>query len=199
MKVFSVLPSWKEAISFVLEFIERGLPEGFSYHSVAHTRSVLAVAETLSESEGLDPVSKTLLLVAAAWHDSGYLVNIHGHEQESCSLARKHLPGFGFSADQVDEICRIIMATKISNEPSGLLQEIICDADLQYLGTGDYQKIAGLLYEELLHFGLIDNKIHWIDMQIAFLSYHRYYTRTAILLYEKQKNLNLQRLIALKH
>ncbi len=185
----------REAISFVLELIETNLSEKFTYHTPDHTRSVIKEAENLAKYEGVDERSLELLCVAAAWHDCGYLGGPLNHEEESCHLVMRHLPDFGFNKTQTGKICEIIMATKISNNPEGLLQEIICDADLHYLGTRDYEHIANLLYWELKNFGLINSPDEWIEKQIDFLINHRFHTKTAKNLYDNQKQINLEHLV----
>ena len=41
------------------------------------------------------------------------------------------------------------MATKLPPEPSNLLEEIICDSDLDYLGRSDFIPVSNTLFEEL--------------------------------------------------
>lgn len=55
-----------------------------------------------------------------------------GHEFEGCLIARTALPGFGYTGEDI-MICGMIMATKIPQSPTNILEEIICDADLDYL------------------------------------------------------------------
>lgn len=184
----------REAINYILKVIAEGIPEAFTYHTIGHTTGVLSVAEKLGKSENVDPRSLELLCVAAAWHDCGYLSGSSRHEEEGCHTARRILPDYGFHAGEIDEICNLIMATKIPTNPGTLLQKIICDADLHYLGTDRYEFFAGLLFTELLNFGQIKTGEEWIEKQISFLSAHRFFTETAIRLYDNQKWINLDKL-----
>ena len=99
---------YNEAINFVLDLIETNLSEKFTYHTSEHTRSVIAAAENIGKSEGVGDKSLRLLMIAAAWHDCGYLGGNVEHEEASCLLVKKHLPDFGFSKNQIDTICKMI-------------------------------------------------------------------------------------------
>lgn len=189
----------RKAIRFVMDFLEDNLDDRFSYHSVEHTRSVLRTSEILSNSEGIGQESLEMIRLAAAWHDCGYINDPLQHEKESCHMTRRHLPSFGFDKNQVEEICSIIMATRIPQRPEGLSQKIICDADLHYLGTDDYEKMAGMLFSELKQFGFNFSEDEWLERQIAFLTNHSYFTATAKNLFEAKKLENLQLLIKMNN
>lgn len=194
MKSEAVTVQSEEAIRFVLNLMENNLSEKFTYHSVRHTQRVISGVEEIGKLEGVDRQSLEILRLAAAWHDSGYLHDIYCHEERGCDLARKHLPDFGLGEVLIEEVCKLIMATKITRHPDGLLQGIICDADLSYLGTEEYDEIADLLYHEFIAFSLTDSPGKWIVQQIDFLENHRFFTHTAKNLYEETKAKNLERL-----
>ena len=44
------------------------------YHSVAHTKDVVKAATRIAKAEGVEGDELTLLLTAAWFHDSGYIV-----------------------------------------------------------------------------------------------------------------------------
>jgi uncharacterized protein len=117
-----------------------------------------------------------LLKAAALWHDTGYINIYYGHEEESCVLAKKHLPDFGFTKDEVYVICGMIMATKIPQTPHNLLEEIIADADLEYLGTNEAAKQANDLFEELRMLNPYLHEELWNRTQVFFLEHHHYFT-----------------------
>lgn len=183
-----------EAIRFVLNMMDNNLSEKLTYHSMKHTRRVMKAAEELGRMEGVDPDSMELLRLAAAWHDCGYLDGPDCHEERSCDLVHKYFPDFGIESGKVEDVCKLIMATRIPTNPDGLLQKIICDADLNYLGTEEYEKISDLLFLEFKAFGIADSHETWILQQIRFLENHQYYTNTAKNLYETTKSKNLEKL-----
>ena len=88
-------------------------------------------------------------MTAALFHDAGHTIGYDNHEYFGTQIAREWLPKFKYTQKQIDEICEIIMATKLPPEPKNLLQTIICDSDLDYLGRSDFIPVSNTLYEEL--------------------------------------------------
>jgi hypothetical protein len=93
-------------------------------------------------------------------------------------MVKNQLAQFKYSDSDIERICGMIMATKIPQNPNNLLEEIICDADLDYLGREDFWKIGRTLYEELKMYHLIGDEQAWNRLQVSFLSAHQFYTRT---------------------
>jgi predicted metal-dependent HD superfamily phosphohydrolase len=118
-----------------------------------------------------------LLQTAALWHDIGYINIYKGHEEESCRLAAQFLPGYAYSNDDIDSICSLIMATKIPQSPKNKLEEIIADADLEYLGTGNAAVLANRLFHELKALNPLLTEEEWKHTEIRFLETHPYFTR----------------------
>ena len=117
-----------------------------------------------------------LLTTAALWHDTGYIHTYKGHEGESCLLARQYLPGYGFTAEDINKICGMIMATKIPQSPQNKLEEIIADADLEYLGTSNAAVLANHLFRELNAIDPLLTEADWNRTEIDFLTAHKYFT-----------------------
>jgi uncharacterized protein len=175
----------------ILNKLKNELPANLYYHSIDHTLDVYNSAVSIAKEEGISDSDLKLLLVAAIYHDAGYLIQNKDHEQLSCEIARQYLPQFHYSKEEIDLICGIIMATKIPHSPKSHLEEIICDADLNYLGRTDFFSIGENLYKEMLAFGYIKNREEWNKIQAAFLQKHHYFTRTAIQQNYLQKEKNL--------
>jgi len=183
-----------QAYSYIIKKLENGLPAYITYHNLDHTINVLAAAEHLAISEKIVGEDLILLKTAALFHDVGFIQNHHDHEEISCRIARKHLPDYNYSEEQIDHICRIIMATKLPQTPHDHLSQILCDADLFYLGTDDYKKTAESLFHEYKKHDLVKNRAEWELKQIEFLNSHSYFTQTAIRERESHKQKNLQEL-----
>lgn len=184
-----------EVEDFILQKLHSELSENLYYHGPHHTLDVADSAIRLARAEGIcDEETLTLLRTAALFHDAGFITTYKGHEEEGCRMARVYLPGFGYNAEQISRICGMIEATKLPQNPSTLLEEIICDADLDYLGREDFEPIADTLYRELKTRGLVADKPTWDAKQIQFLENHKYRTATALATRQPLKQLHLQRL-----
>ena len=135
-----------------------------------------------------------LIRIAAVSHDFGYTVSPEDHEERSISLIAPMLTPI-LSKKEIALVNGMIRATKIPQQPKTLYDKILADADLDYLGREDYDKLSKNLYQELLHFGIIKTEQEWLDLQINFLENHTYHT-----LYAKwnRRNFKLKKLKELK-
>lgn len=172
---------------FILEKLQNELPGHLSYHSVTHVKDVLRSVISIGRKEGIEGEELILLQTAAVFHDSGFLFGAYEHEKRSCELAKKYLPKYGYTEEQIKRICGMIMATKLPQSPKNHLEEILADADLDYLGRDDFFTIGNQLYEELAMFGIISNEDDWNKLQVKFFESHHYFTDTAIRLRSKKK------------
>jgi uncharacterized protein len=163
--------------AFVADLLQARLPPFYYYHNYEHSLYVMEKAVEIGEQENCTTSEIELLKAAALWHDAGYVKTYINHEEEGCVLARKHLPDFGFSADDINTICGMIMATKVPQSPKNKLEEIIADADLEYLGTADAGTKADLFFKELHHLNPSLTKSDWDKTQVSFLQKHQYFTR----------------------
>jgi uncharacterized membrane-anchored protein YitT (DUF2179 family)/HD superfamily phosphodiesterase len=166
--------------SFIIDKLKNELPKYLTYHSVQHTTEVLGYAEKLAVKENIVAQDLMLLRTAALLHDTGYLEAHNGHEEISCSIAETYLPQFDYTEEEIRIICDLILTTRIPQQPTEILGQILCDADLYYLGTNNYAVKAENLYQELHNAGMIKGREEWIHQQIKFLHAHHYFTKTAI-------------------
>lgn len=168
-----------KAYSFLIERLEKELPHYLHYHNADHTRDVIAATESLAQAEKVSDQELTILKTAALFHDCGFLETYTDHEELSCDMAKKWLPQFGYSKEVIDEICEIILATKLPQRPKTKLARIICDADLYYLGTDKYFLRSNKLYIELHEAGFVKDREEWRKEEIKFVEGHQYFTETA--------------------
>jgi len=82
-------------------------------------------------------------------------------------------------------------------QPKDLLQEIICDADLDYLGRSDMIPVSNTLYKELKELNKIGTLNDWNKLQVKFISVHQYFTKTARSLREVNKQIQIDRIKSL--
>src|SRR5690606_2272531 len=94
------------------------LPEALYYHGVHHTLYVLKQAARIAGEENVtNETYLQLLIIASLYHDSGLMFTYDEHEEASCNLAKKEVPAYAVSDDEIDSICGMIMATRIPPIP----------------------------------------------------------------------------------
>ena len=167
---------FEKAESFIFFKLEKELPKSLTYHNIHHTKEVLHNVRLLSKEEKIEGDDLIILLTAALFHDVGFIQVYMGHEEVSCEYAKKILPDFDYKDYQIEEICELIMTTKIPQRATTIQEKILCDADLLYIGTNQYFSHAKRLYKELHNLVIIKNYNEWIDYQVKFIKSHEYYT-----------------------
>ncbi|MDP1622020.1 MAG: HD domain-containing protein [Bacteroidales bacterium] len=172
----------------IIQRLRRELNPSLTYHSVEHTLDVLEAARWLSNAEKIGSHAKILIETASLYHDAGMIIQYKDHESASVILAKQTLPGFGFPDSDIDEIARLIMVTKLPQRPYDHLEQIICDADLDYLGRDDFFIHSfNLKLEWQVNEVRVTTLAEWCEIQINFLTEHQYFTKSASLLRNEKK------------
>jgi class 3 adenylate cyclase len=178
----------------ILDKLEMDLPGHLFYHNVKHTVDVVTEVELIGWAEGCSDEEILLLKTAALFHDAGHIVAYDNHEYFGTQIAREMLPEYNYSSEQIDRICSIIMSTKLPPKPTNILENIICDSDLDYLGRSDFVPVSNTLYEELKAQNKMGSLNDWNKMQVKFISGHQYFTKTARSLREVNKQQQIERI-----
>ena len=181
----------------VLDKLEKELPSFLHYHNVKHTVDVVTEVELIGWAEGCTDEEILLLKSAALFHDAGHTVSYDDHEYHGTVMAREMLPQYNYTPEQIDRICSLIMATKLPPRPKDLLESIMCDSDLDYLGRSDFIPVSNTLFEELKAQNKMGSLNDWNKIQVKFISGHQYFTKTARSLREVNKQLQIERIQSL--
>jgi len=181
---------------FIEKKLKEEIPLVYTYHNIEHIMDVYSAAEGIASQEGINETDINLLRIAALFHDSGYILDFKNHEALSCIIATENLPAFDLSKGEIDTIVSLIMATQLPQNPGNLLEQIICDADLDYLGRDDFWEIGDKLFEELKGIGLVSTKRDWNQKQQVFLEKHSYFTKSNQSLRNNKKRQNLEEIKA---
>lgn len=172
-----VTPLLNEAQLFVLNLLRNQQMKSLAFHNYAHTLQVVQAAFDLAIHQNIAADQQEALLLAAWFHDTGYLVTYRGHEAESKKLAASFLQKRYYPEEQVETVLHCIGATKVTQAPHNLLEEIIRDADLFHLSAPDYDKALQNLRQEWQLF--LENSASdydWLIENLSFLNKHQYHT-----------------------
>jgi predicted metal-dependent HD superfamily phosphohydrolase len=181
--------------SNILAMLDNGLDMRLTYHNRRHTEDVLFNAERIACCEGITNARELLLLkIAALFHDTGFIDSYKDHEERSCEIFRYYISDEHLPVHEFNTVISLIMATKAPQTPKSLLERILCDADLDYLGREDFFSISEQLRQEFIIYGIVENEKDWQRRQIRFLDAHRYFTRTSQLQREPGKTRHLEKL-----
>ena len=176
----------------VLQRLKDGLNKHYYYHDVRHTLDVIEQSQTIGKLEGVSLRELEILKIAALFHDTGFLKVRTGHEQASVDFFQ-NIDGLNtLTYEECDAITGCIIATHMPQKPKNQLEQILCDADVDYLGREDFSLIAENLFLEMSACGEMSDRITWDNLQIKFLEGHRYHTASNQKRrnYKKEENLN---------
>lgn len=183
-----------KAKDYILPRMQKELPGDLYYHRLQHSLDVLQAAEKLIVAEDVDYREGVLIKTAAVFHDCGFLKQSHHNEPIGCEIAKGILTDCGYSDNDIEKICNMIMATAIPQNPQNLSEEILCDADLDYLGTDRFEQTAADLRKELAAHGREFTDKEWLCFEIDFLENHQFFTKTSRQTREPRKQQYLREL-----
>ncbi|WP_297707344.1 HD domain-containing protein [uncultured Eudoraea sp.] len=181
----------------IIEQLREKLPNYLSYHSIDHIIDVANVCNDYIEYYDIPEEMAKLLRIAAICHDYGFIESTLDHEERGIVALQGLLTPI-LKREEVETINGMIRATKVPQEPKTFYEEILADADLDYLGRKDYDEISAKLFKEYLHLGVVSNKIGWLDLQISFLENHKFHTDFAKKNRKKSKTKKLKELKSLR-
>ena len=186
---------FKQMKTQIINKLKSLLPDNLYYHDVPHSLNVEKAIIRYANLEGMEDEEILLLRTAALLHDSGFMVQYDDNEDLAIEFSKTFLPQFGYSNNQIDVICKMINATKHSVQPKNIMEEVIIDADYDYLGRPDYPPIVNKLRKEMKEYGTEFTDIDWIKYQLNFLeNTHQYYTVTAKNIRDLGKQSRIQKL-----
>ncbi len=182
--------------AYVIQLFRKQANPALVYHTLAHTEGVVGMADKLARHYELVDSQRWVVLVAAWFHDVGYLSRpMNGHEEASADVAATFLADHAVSPEQINQVRQCILATKMPQNPMNLLEEIMCDADLAHLGSDTFKEQTKLLRKEIEHLkGRDISGAEWRQENIKFLGAHHYFTSYAKNHWDKVKEFNIEQL-----
>ena len=181
---------------YVHALFENSHYKKLTYHNVKHTENVAEKVTQIANHYQLNDKDFFLVSTAAWFHDTGYIADHSpGHEERSIAIASDFLVKHDVDEADIAAIKQCIIETKMPQKPTGLLSEILCDADLFHLGTDRFSKVSKEVKKDIEEF--MHHKISgyaWREKNIQFLEEHHYFTDYCRLLLDDGKKLNLEKL-----
>lgn len=161
----------------IIDRMRSDLDQRYTYHTVEHTLDVIKCCEDICDSEGMSGSNKLILQISALFHDTGFLLSRNHHEERSVDIFTQARANFTLDNEHIKEIENCIRATRVPQEPQSHLEQIICDADLDYLGRTDFWMISDSLYKEMTYCAEISGSQAWKELQVRFMKAHRFHTK----------------------
>ena len=183
--------------AYVSDFIKQHKIVELCFHNDSHTSEVVSAATEIAHYYALNKEDLFIVLCAAYFHDLGYF---HGgakqHESRGAQLARTFLEEQSIDKHIQDQVVGCIMATRMPQQPTNLLEQILCDADLFHLGGENFETRNKLMRKEAETVGGKKiGKEEWRKQTIALMQQHHYHTDYAREKLNREKDKNLKILL----
>ncbi|WP_295718709.1 Pycsar system effector family protein [Mucilaginibacter sp.] len=186
----------EEVKQYVTSYFDAYQDPELIYHNIKHTKDVVTAATKIANHYQLSDEDFFVVVSSAWFHDTGYFTDRADHEAKSISIAEHELKQLKVTQPVIDKIKACILATEMPQKPVGLLQEILCDADLFHLGTDDFSERSKMVRKEIEAVKRITiDKDEWRARSIELLQSHRYFTDYCRLLLGDQQQKNLDKLL----
>lgn len=186
----------QSAEDFVFNTLKDNLSILYTYHNFNHTQKVVTAAKSLIDTEKLDALDAEAVIVAAWFHDIGYMNGIEKHEEESVKIVKQFLLDHKKEQVYIDKVVSIIRATEVNYEPQNILEKIIKDADYSHFASEDYLATCQLLREEWkATLGKNYTDLEWMtENRRIMVNCHRYFTDYAKTNWQTVKDKNILQL-----
>lgn len=186
----------EQAKEFVEKQFKDKLSNSYTYHNISHTKDVVAAVEIIAAHEGVTEKELEMLLLAAWFHDMGYINGCQKHEESSVVFLKEFLATQPNSLAYQEQVAQLIMTTVYSYEPQNKLEKIIKDADYYHLSKREYVDSCGALRAEWRNLNQKTfSDAEWWQENLNFLTdKHQYYTTFAITNWQPLKDKNKKRL-----
>lgn len=192
-------PTYLSVKEYVETYLSQNLSPDLTYHDLRHTKEVVSAVEEIATGERLSTETIEVLKIAAWFHDTGYATRYIGHEDESKELARHYLSSIGYEEEKIEQVCRLIDATRYKHEPENTEEACLIDADRLSMGKMSFLLRGEDLRKEWEHYL---NHQHsdedWWDIQINYLKETVFYTHYADKNYTLLKQNNMEKILRLK-
>lgn len=184
-----------KVIKYVEGIFEEKYDKRSTYHSLDHTREVAEAAEKIGKNSNLNDEEMEAVIIAAWFHDTGYLFQHDDHESHSVKIAEEFLKSIQYPEDKLKRVIDCILATRMNIIPNNLMEEVIHDADYINLANPDNFRQSTLLRLEAVNYGGKEpTEDEWLAAELEFLVNHRYYTEYARNKLQKKKSENIKKI-----
>lgn len=185
-----------KAKNYVEILFKDKLSSVYFYHNFIHTAYTVNKAEEIMRNTPVSEDDQEKVLVALWFHDTGYIECAKNHEERSVEIMKGFLHQENYPESYIDDVEKLILATKITYEPQNLLEKIVKDADFSHFAGHDYNDISDALRKEweLTNVRCFSND-EWNAGNLDMLkNKHTYYTDYAKENWEPLKKKNIKKI-----
>jgi len=138
----------QKAKDYVEILFKDKLSSVYFYHNFIHTTYTINKAEEILKHTPVSEQDQEKVLLALWFHDTGYIECAQNHEEKGVDIMKSFLKNENYPEDYIEDVTKLILATKITYEPQNLLEQIVKDSDCSHFASHDYNDISDALRKE---------------------------------------------------
>jgi predicted metal-dependent HD superfamily phosphohydrolase len=168
----------QKAENYVFALCKDKLSPDYIYHNFNHTLRVVNSAKIIIKEEELDDENAEMIVLAAIFHDIGYIEGAADHEDRGAKIAENFLIENDYPQEKAKQVANLIRMTKLGSEPNTHPEQIIRDADCAHFADKNFNSLSELLREEWkLTEGKSFTDLEWATANRKMLMQdHRFFT-----------------------
>lgn len=186
----------QKAKDYVEILFKDKLSSVYFYHNFIHTTYTVNKAEEILKHTPVSKEDQEKVLLALWFHDTGYIECANNHEEKGVEIMQDFLKKENYPEDYIEDIAKLILATKITYEPQNLLEQIVKDSDCSHFASHDYSDISDALRKEweLTNVRCFSND-EWNAGNLDMLkNKHKFYTEYAKQNWQPLKDKNIKKI-----
>jgi len=137
-----------KAKNYVENLFKDKLSSVYSYHNFIHTTFTVNKAEEILKNTQVSGEDQEKVVLALWFHDTGYIECAKNHEEAGVKIMKDFLQQENYPENYIEDVSKLILATKITYVPQNLLEKIVKDADCSHFASHDYNDISDALRKE---------------------------------------------------
>jgi len=179
---------------FIMAKLETELDKNLFFHNYEYSRHLFEYSGLLSKATDLDLEETLFLRTAALLSNIGFIGGYDNHENRSADYAGTILPDYNYSEKQITIIRNLIISTKWPPEPKNLLEMVLYDTKMEYIGRADFIQLYKLLFLEQNNFQKSIDVLEFKRKQLEIIQNYTFFTDSAKRLREVSFGEQLQRI-----
>jgi predicted metal-dependent HD superfamily phosphohydrolase len=186
----------QKAKDYVEILFKDKLSSVYFYHNFIHTTYTVNKAEEILKHTQVSEADQEKVLLALWFHDTGYIECAQNHEEKGVEIMKSFLRKENYPEEYIEDITKLILATKITYEPQNLLEQIVKDSDCSHFASHDYNDISDALRKEweLTNVRCFSND-EWNEGNLDMLkNKHKFYTDYAKQNWQPLKEKNIKKI-----
>jgi class 3 adenylate cyclase len=159
--------------------LEAELHKNLFFHTAEYSRHLYEYSGLLAKASDLDLEESLFIRTSALLLNVGFTSVYENQENKSAEFAREILPEFNYSEKQITIISNLILSSKWPPEPKNILEMVLYDIKMEFIGRADFIRLYKLLFLEQNQYQKSLDIKEYKSKQLQIIQHYQFYTESA--------------------